>query len=121
MSEYLLYGSKMVANDNTMKDFAESIFKGVPTDDLKGLGPEEYYDTLLERVTDILDDDISRTDIDYEKLMYKYRGELGELLYEIENNGYDKGDYPVCFFGEKTQHSFNSLIYAYIRIYLIKA
>lgn len=121
MSKYLLYGVKMVTNDDTMKDFAKSILKSVPVDDLKDLNSDEYYDTLLERVNDILDDDISRTDIDYEKLMYKYRNELGELLYDIENNGYDKGDYPICFFGENAKCSFNSLIYAYIRMYLIKA
>lgn len=118
-SEYLLYGMKMVSSDKTMKDFAKSILKMVPTHDLQGLDSEDYHDTLLERIWDMLNDDISRTDINYENLMYKYCSELGELLYEIENNGYDKGDYPVCFFGEKAQDSFNSLVYAYIRIYLI--
>ena len=112
MSKYLLYGSKIIENDNTMKDFAKSICNGVPTDNLS----KEYFkDGFIDLVCEILKDDISRTDINYEELMYKYRSELGDLLYEIENYG---GEMPlVKFFGEGVENSFNFLVKEYIEIH----
>lgn len=112
MSKYLLYGTKMIENDNTMRDFAKSIYNGVPTD---GLSKEDYKDEFMDLVCEILKDDIGRTDIDYENLMYKYRAELGDLLYEIENHGCDMP--LVKFFGEQTENSFNYLIKEYIDIH----
>jgi len=112
MSEYLLYGNKIIENDNTIKDFAKSICNGVLTDNLN---KEDFKDGFIDLVREILQDDVSRTDINYEELMYKYRSELGDLLYEIENHG---GEMPlVKFFGEGIENSFNSLVREYIEIH----
>lgn len=112
MNPYLLYGSKLIKNDNTIKDFAKSICEGVPTENLN---KDDFKDEFINLVIEILEDDISRTDINYEDLMYKYRSELGNLLYEIENHG---RDIPLIkFFGEEAQTSFNYLIKEYIDIY----
>jgi len=109
MSNYLLYGQELISNDATLKDFAESMVnnRGAPEvlDDL-----EDYYEAI--RVA--LFEDISRTDIDYVELMYKYRGEIGEILYCCDN--YDDVDYrKIEFFGEGAKVSFNYLVLCYIK------
>ena len=121
MSKYLLYGDKMIEKDNTMKDFAESIVKIVPVDDLKNLKiedeedeKEKFEEPFMERISNILVDDISRTDINYQELMRKYSSEIGNLLYDMENHGYNLKKYPIHFFGDEAKDSFNSLITEYI-------
>lgn len=121
MSDYLLYGTKMIEKDDTMKDFAESIVKSVPADDLKALKLEDeedekerFEEPFMERVHDILVDDISRTDIDYQELMCKYSSEIGDLLYDMDNHGYDLENYPLHFFGDKAKDCFNALMNEYI-------
>lgn len=117
MSEYILYGTKMIENDDTMKDFAESIIGNIQIDDLKELCKDnDFEDKLNEAVWEHLTDDISRTDIDYEQLMYKYRGELGDLLYNMENHGYELEYYPLHFYGEATEKCFNTLMTEYISL-----
>lgn len=112
MSKYLLYGNEIIENDNTLKDFAQSLCNGVPTESFK---KEFFKKEFMETVYIIIDEDISRTDLSYEELMHKYRLELGNLLYEMDNNGYD---IPVIkFFGDDAKTCFNNLVYAYIDIY----
>jgi hypothetical protein len=115
VSKYLLYGDQMIKNDGTMKDFAKSVCDGVPTDGLDKKDLENFKDEFIDLVCEILKNDISRTDINYEDLMCKYRSELGGLLYEIENHG---GNMPLIkFFGEEAEDSFNYLIKEYIDIH----
>ncbi|MDF2879646.1 MAG: hypothetical protein K0R54_203 [Clostridiaceae bacterium] len=112
MNKYLLYGDKLIKNDNTIKDFAKSLCNGVPTENLS---KDNFKDEFMDLITEILKDDISRTDINYEDLMYKYRSELGALLYEIENHGHYMP--LIKFFGEEARESFNYIINEYIDIH----
>lgn len=112
MSKYLLYGTKLIDNDNTIKDFSKSVCDRVPTNDLN---KDDFKDEFINLVIEILKDDISRTDIDYEDLMHKYRSELGDLLYEIENHGCNTS--LIKFFGEETEESFNYIIKEYVDIH----
>ena len=112
MSDYLLYGTVIVENDSTMKSFAKSICKGTPTD---GFSKEYFKEEFMDLVNTILKDDVSRTDINYEELMYKYRFEIGDLLYEIENHSGNMQ--TISFFGEGTKVSFNRLVEEYIDIH----
>lgn len=112
MSDYLLYGNELIKNDSTIKDFAKSLCDGVPRENLN---EEDFKDRTIDLVSEILRDDISRTNINYENLMYKYRSELGDILYEIENNGYEVP--PVKFFGKEAESSFNYIVIAYIDIH----
>jgi hypothetical protein len=120
MSKYLLYGNKIVEKDDTMKDFAESIVKGVLQDDLDS-STEDLEEIYMERVKDILIDDISRTDIDYEELMCRYASEIGKLLYDMENHGGDLNSISLHFFGDGAKDCFNSLMceYIYLKIFYI--
>ena len=111
-SQYLLYGNKLIDNDNTLKDFAKSLCAGVPITDLN---KDSFKDEFMDSVTEIINDDISRTDIDYEYLMHKYRFEIGDLLYESENHDYNLP--KIKFFGEKAEESFNYIINVYIGIH----
>ena len=91
MANYLLYGDKMIEDDSTLEKFAQCIIDGVPEDDLeeakKRYNEEdddtEYEDEYMQRVRDILYDDISRTDIDYSELMERFAPELGDLMYDM--------------------------------------
>lgn len=115
MSSYLLYGKKIVENDDTMEKFAESIIQNVPVDDLSS-DIENYEDMFMERVDIILKYDLSRTDINYERLMYNFRNELGDLLYNLDNHWFELGPNQIRFFGEEAEESFNKLMYLYIKL-----
>lgn len=118
MSNYFLYGEKMIKDDSTLEKFAQCIIDGVPEDDLEDIkqrynvedDDREYEDEYMQRVRDILYDDISRTDIDYSELMERFAPELGNLLYDMENHGYDLSALRLTFFGEKVGECFNKLV-----------
>ncbi len=118
MANYLLYGNKMIEDDSTLEKFAQCVIDGVPEDDLEDIKQRynvvdddtEYEDEYMQRVRDILYDDISRTDIDYSELMERFAPELGNLLYDMENHGYDLSALRLTFFGEKVGECFNKLV-----------
>ena len=118
MSNYFLYGEKMIKDDSTLEKFVQCIIDGVPEDDLEDIkqrynvedDDREYEDEYMQRVRDILYDDISRTDIDYSELMERFAPELGSLLYDMENHGYDLSALRLTFFGEKVGECFNKLV-----------
>ena len=118
MANYLLYGNKMIEDDSTLEKFAQCIINGVPEDDLEEIkqrynvedNDREYEEEYMQRVRDILYDDISRTDIDYSELMERFAPELGNLLYDMENHGYDLSALRLTFFGEKVGECFNKLV-----------
>lgn len=114
MSDYLLYGTKMIENDATLKDFAQSVYNNIPMEAIME-DSEERRVFILESVEAALKDDISRTDIDYEGLIYKYRNEFGDLFYKM----WDK-DYRIptmeCI-GEGAKRFFNDIVYYYIAIH----
>ncbi len=101
MSNYFLYGVKMIEDDSTLEKFAQCIINGVPEDDLEEIkqrynvedNDREYEEEYMQRVRDILYDDISRTDIDYSELMERFAPELGNLLYDMENHGEYEEEY----------------------------
>lgn len=118
MANYLLYGEKMIKDDSTLEKFAQCIIDGVPEDDLeeakKRYNEEdddtEYEDEYMQRVREILVYDISRTDIDYSELMERFAPELGNLMYDMENHGYDLSTLGLTFFGEECEKCFNKLV-----------
>lgn len=98
MANYLLYGNKMIEDDSTLEKFAQCVIDGVPEDDLEDIKQRynvvdddtEYEDEYMQRVGDILYDDISRTDIDYSELMERFAPELGsEILNWSDKSGID--------------------------------
>ena len=114
MNTYMLYGTKMIENDTTLKNFASCIYNNIPME-VETEDPEERRDYILEMAEEILEDDISRTDIDYEGLLYKYREELGDLFYRM----WDK-DYTIPtmeFLGEGAKQFFNDIVYYYIVVH----
>ncbi len=117
MNTYMLYGTKMIENDATLKDFASCIYNNIPmeieTDD-----PEERKDYILEMAEEILKEDISRTDIDYEGLLYKYRGELGDLFYRMWDRGYA---IPAMNFLERVQNSSLMILFIILLLYIMKS
>lgn len=116
---YTLYGSCLIENDATMKDFAMSLIKIIPDDDLieRSKAIEEdgedstYKDKYMDRVREFLEYDLSRTDIDYENLMYKYSCEIGPVLYEMDNHGISPECFDLVFFGSGVDECFNNFIY----------
>ena len=114
MNTYMLYGTKMIENDDTLNDFASCIYSSIPME-ISTEDPEERRDYILEMTEKILEDDISRTDIDYEGLLYKYRKELGDLFYRMWDRGYA---IPTMeFLGEGAKQFFNDIVYYYIVVH----
>lgn len=114
MNTYMLYGTKMIENDTTLKDFASFIYNNISME-IEMDDPEERKDYILEMTEEILKDDISRTDIDYEELLYKYREELGDLFYKMWNRDYVIP--TIKFFGEGAKQFFNDIVYYYIVVH----
>lgn len=118
MSSYKLYGDVLINNDDTLESFARCVLGLVPTDDIAELEKKyneemdetEFEDVFMDRVEEILEHDISRTDIDYPALMEKYSAEIGPLLYDIENHGGNLESVGLTFFGEKAAAAFNRLV-----------
>lgn len=118
MSNYLLYDMKMIEDDSCMESFVKSLLKDLDKDyeiDRKSYG-EEYKDEIMEAVYNSIHDDLSRTDIDYINLMEKYSKDIGQILYDMENYGYDLSSITLSFF-DKAQESFEMLLYRYIEIH----
>lgn len=114
MSDYLLYGTKMIKNDATLKDFAQSVYDNIPMEAIME-DSEERRDFILESVEAALEDDISRTDIEYEELLYKYRNEFGDLFYRMWERDYR---IPTMeFLGEGTKQLFNDIVYYYVTVH----
>lgn len=112
MAKYELYGIELISNDDTLKDFALCLYNNCPMEAIMEDG-EERKDFIMNLVFESLRDDISRTDINYEDLLYKYRNEIGDVLYEMDNRGIS---FHVEFFGENAINFFNDLVYWYIYI-----
>lgn len=121
MRNYKLYGEKLIENDSALDKFAKSLLKGVVTDDLKSQynkflsNKENNFEEMLDDLlSESLTDDISRTDINYEELLEKYSSSIGEVLFKMENNGYDIKNFSITFFGEHSKDTFEYLITGYI-------
>ena len=79
MSRYSLYGTKLIKDDSTLESFTKGVIELVDTNDIEDLekrynkefGDTEFEDVFMDRVEEILEHDISRTDIDYPVLMEK--------------------------------------------------
>ena len=121
MSNYMLYGSKIIEDDSTMKKFAESVFKNLHITYSGELSYEDFKEESLNIILCFIKDDVSRTDIDYENLMYKYRFDIGDLLYEMDNTGNSLlvlvNCFGINFFGTAAKTSFEDLINAYCDIH----
>lgn len=118
MSDYKLYGECLIENDSTLESFARCVMELVPTDDLakrekeyeEELNETEYEDEFMNRVEEILEYDIVRTDIKYDELMNKYLAEIGPLLREFENHGGNIESIGLSFFGEGAKRAFNRIV-----------
>ncbi len=114
MSKYILYGTKLIANDNTLRDFAQCVYESCPLETVLD-NEDERTDFIMQCVNDILSDDLSRTDINYEKLLFRYRDELGDLFFRMWER-------EICvsqpeFTGEKAKPFFNEVVYYYILLH----
>lgn len=118
MSNYMLYDLKMIEDDSCMESFAKSLLKDLDKDYKidRNSCEQEYKDEIMEAVYDSIHDDLSRTDIDYINLMEIYSEDIGRLLYDMENHGYDLSSITLSFFN-KAQESFEMLLYRYIDIH----
>lgn len=120
MANYLLYDMKIIEDDSCMESFAKSLLNDLDKDygiDRNACNnEEEFKEKMLEAVEESIKDDLSRTDIDYQNLMEKYAKDIGRLLFDMENNGYDLSSVQLSFF-DKAQESFERLLYIYIDIH----
>lgn len=114
MAKYLLYGTALIKNDGTLKDFAKCIYRNCPLEVFVE-DSDERRDFILDCVEGILEDDISRTDIDYEELLFRYKGELGDLFFLIWDRGCQIP--TIEFMGEGAKEFFNNIVYYYVLVH----
>lgn len=118
MSKYLLYGDTIIENDETLKNFARCVYNNCPMEAANIEDGEERRDFILDFVEGILEDDVSRADIDYEDLLYRYRNELGDLFFLMWDKGYSVPS-PE-FLGDGAKEFFNDIVYYYIAVHYDK-
>ena len=117
MDKYSLYGIELIEDDSTLENFAKSLCKNLDIQYIGYCNYEDFASEAMDYVEESIKHDLSRTAIDYENLMYKYRNEFVDLLYIMENNGYELDKYQIHFFGEKAKESFETLLYIYINLH----
>lgn len=117
MSNYLLYGTEIIKDDSTLDAFAQSICNNLDIHYTGDSNYEDFKEESMGYIEEHINDDISRTDINYAELMYQYRKELGDLLYEMENNGDEISGYVISFFDDKAKTCFEALLLKYIDIH----
>lgn len=108
MNTYMLYGVKIIENDETLKEFSKSVIKQIDLDSLD-------KDDVMDVIDKFLNEDLARTDISYSTLMFKYRSELGPLLYDIDNNCLHKK--TISFFDIEAEESLFYIINSYIYLH----
>lgn len=112
---YSLYGDKdgYIKDDSSLYSFCKSLWDTAK--DLVNVYEEEYSkEAVLEECREILRDDLPRTDINYEDLLEAYVPEIGNVLYVMDNNGYDMSCVEVHFFGDKAHEFFDQLVDVYL-------
>lgn len=120
MADYLLYDLKMIENDSCMESFAKSLIKNldktyqINREDYDSDG--EFKEKILDAVYENIQDDLSRTDIDYIDLMERFTKDIGQLLFDMDNHGYSLSAIQLSFF-DNAQESFETLLYRYIQIH----
>ena len=120
MANYEIYGIKMIEDDSTLESFAKSLLTdldkdcGIDRNDYDY--DEEFEDRMIDAVYDCIHDDLARTDIDYVELMERFARDIGQLLYDMDNHGYDLSSVQLSFFN-KAQESFETMLYRYIQIH----
>lgn len=119
--DYTLFGFNLVEDDSTLENFAKSFCKGIKIPEGKSIQDEEVKEDVLHTFWECITNDLRMTDINYETLMYRYRYEIGNLLYDMENHGYDPvwdtSSRAIYFFGEEARDSFEILLMRYIEIH----
>jgi predicted ester cyclase len=122
MADYKLYGRQLISNDKMLRDFSLSLLKNIYVEFPDGFDDDEKIldvkDEVMERVSNYLSKDIARTDIDYRELLVKYRGEIGDVMYQLEIQLHDPMLVLENFsFIKNTQYSFEKLVYYYIFVH----
>ncbi len=119
-SDYMLHGMNMVEDDSSLCAFARSITKNIIADyEIVRKDTEsdtDYYDRVIDAVGDRINNELCQTNIKYDDLMERYAEEIGRLLYDMENCGYQLDCLNLSFF-DNTNEVFNILLERYIAIH----
>lgn len=118
MSDYKLYGCSLITNDETLRDFCICVLKRIEIEIDENDKLDDIRDTIMDHVSNFLTDDLSRTDIDYKALVIKYRGEIGDIMYQTEEQLGDPLMVTESFsFSKYAAYSFENLVYFYIMVH----
>lgn len=114
LSNYKLYGTELICDDSSLKAFSKSVYENCPLEAIME-DSQERRDFILESVENSLEDDISRTDIDYEQLLLRYKDELGDLFFRMWDRGLQIP--TIEFLGEGAKKFFNDVVYYFIVVH----
>ena len=119
-NHYMLYGVCMIRDDSSLAAFARSLMDKLECDyqiDVEMVEDEdEYKDNVMSAVFDRIEHELCLTQINYEELLGQYTREIGQLLYDMENHGYDMSNLNISFF-ENCKENFNMFLYSYVDIH----
>ena len=116
-------GKILFKNDSTLHDLAVEIYE----ENLKDVTAQfsnrkpsdhEVKNQVMHMVWLTLEEDLSKTENDYEYLLRKFRDEFGDLMMQM----WDKDmDFPKpAFMGEDARTFFNTLVYQYVHVHYEK-
>lgn len=104
-----------IKEDETMRQFCESLVKRVDRIYELNTLSEGYQDKFSDAVYDELFD-LAKTEIDYEGLLERYLPEIGYVLYDMDNHGYPIGELTFIGYADDkkaVRETFNHLIHYY--------
>lgn len=108
MSNYMNNGEKLIMDDSSLKAFTSCVFAQIPVS-LKRLQDKSH---AVHWAAEFLEERVAKTDIDYTLLLDRYKGELGDLIFQLWKC--DRKLPKAEFQGTGAKHFFEGIVTEYI-------
>ena len=114
MGNYVFEWKNLNIDDSSLKAFTTSVFNHIYPDVVDVKSERQKYEMMVH-VHTMLRCIIPETGIDYERLLIRFKDELGDLMYHM----WDQDCQMVTpnFLREGSQEFFNSIVYDYIHVH----
>ena len=114
MGNYVFEWKNLNIDDSSLKAFATSVFNHIYPDVVDVKSERQKYEMMVH-VHTMLRCIIPETGIDYERLLLRFKDELGDLMYHMWDQDCQMA--TPNFLREDSQEFFNSIVYDYIHVH----
>ena len=114
MGNYVFEEKNLNIDDSSLKAFATSVFNHIYPDVVDVNSERQKYEMMVH-VHTMLWCVIPETGIDYERLLLRFKDELGDLMYHMWDQDCQMA--TPNFLREGSQEFFNSIVYDYIHVH----